>query len=281
MNTLKSFISVVLLAIAVLCGCLPTLSSTSLPQSTVPTVVPSDAKLVCIDLDDGWQDQYTNVLPVLLQYNFKATYGIVAGLIGIGEGVTRHMGEKEIKELAGHGMDIASHSMSHPDLTGSMTDQEIYKGIIGRKEPGGLTDEQLNQEIIVSKKELEKLGIRVRTFIYPYYMGWDDQRVVSYVKRAGYLCARAGIIAGEMYDLLTTDANARYSVPSHTVTNQTLDQFKDIVSKANNRSIVSLTYHHISDVGPAETTTPVANFREQMRYLKEAGFLVVLLPDFF
>ena len=35
----------------------------------------------------------------------------------------------------------------------------------------------------------------------------------------------------------------------------------------------------VADDGPETTSTPVANFREQMAYLKEAGLNVILLPE--
>ena len=52
-----------------------------------------------------------------------------------------------------------------------------------------------------------------------------------------------------------------------------------MVAEASRYSVVSLCYHFVSDNGQAETSTPVKNFGDQMGYLKEAGFTVVLLPD--
>jgi len=52
-----------------------------------------------------------------------------------------------------------------------------------------------------------------------------------------------------------------------------------MVAEASRYSVVSLCYHFISDTGPPESSIPVKNFGDQMGYLKEAGFTVVLLPD--
>jgi len=229
-------------------------------QSLPSTAIDPDAKLVCLFFDDCWHNQYDVALPILLKYDFKATFGVITGSIGTGHALYKYIGEEELKELAEYGMDIGCHSKTHCDLTTN------------------LTDKQLREEIIESKKHLEKLNFKVRTFIYPYFT-WNDD-VLNYVKEAGYVCARSGgHIQREPYDLNTTDPEARYHVGSTPITNQSLDEFKKIVAKASRYSVVSLCYHLISDTGPAKTSTPVQNFCEQMRYLKEAGFTVVLLPD--
>lgn len=243
-----------LLAIVLYTGC-------DNKEKTAPVTVDPDAKLVYLFFDDGWQNQYDMALPILLKYNFKATFGVITSKIGTGEGFWEYMGEKELKKMANYGMDIASHTKTHPHLTANLTDQ------------------QLHEEIINSKKDLEKMGFKVRTFVYPYYE-WDDV-VLNHVREAGYICARGGWPEEEAYDLTTANPDASYHVPTYEITNQNLEVFKSIVGQASRYSVVCLTYHFISDTGPPKTSTPVQNFYEQMRYLKEAGFTVLLLPDLF
>jgi len=252
MKKAKFVVILALLVVMLAAGCQ---KQQSLPS---PTIGP-DAKLVCLFFDDCWQNQYDVALPILLQHDFKATFGVITGVIGTGQDFFKYMGEEELNELAEYDMDIACHTRTHPDLTAN------------------LTDEQLREEIINSKKHLEKLGFEVRTFVYPYFT-WNDD-VVGYVKEAGYIYARSGgHIQREPYDLKAIDPNARYHVGSFPITNQSFDEFKEIVAEASEYLVVCLTYHFISDTGPEETSTPVKNFCEQMRYLKEAGFTVVLLP---
>lgn len=227
--------------------------------SLQPAPISPDAKLVCLFFDDGWQNQYDVALPILLEYDFKATFSVISGEIGHGQGLRKYMGVKELKELAEYGMDIACHTKTHPHLTANLTDQ------------------QLREEIINSKKHLEKMGFKVRTFVYPYYE-WNDV-VLNYVREAGYVCARGGWPEAEAYNLTTTDPETRYHVPSYAITNENIEEFKYILGQASRHSVVCLTYHHISDTAPPEASTPVQGFHEQMRYLKEAGFTIVLLPD--
>jgi peptidoglycan/xylan/chitin deacetylase (PgdA/CDA1 family) len=169
------------------------------------------------------------------------------------------MDVKEIHMLAKQGMDIGSHTKTHVHLTDDLSDQ------------------QLKDELTGSKAHLEKLGFRVRTFVYPY-CEWDE-RVISFVKQAGYTCARGCRWNADFYNLETSDKNARFHVTSRLIAQQDFEQFKSVVEKADNRNVVCLTYHFISDIGPESTSTPVSNFVEQMRYLKENGFIVALLPD--
>lgn len=250
-----------LLSLLAACGCRggqsPEPATTPLP----PVTIPPNAKLVSLFFDDAFLNQYEVAFPVLREHDFQATFGVITGSIGTGHGLWEYMDKKHLKELAGYGMDIASHTRTHPDLTAS------------------LTDEQLRQEIIDSKQELEKMGFKVNTMVYPYYE-WDD-RVVAYVREAGYTCARAGWSREKAYHLSTTDPVARYHVFSWQITSQDMDTFKLYLKEAGPEAMVGLTYHFIADDGPAETSTPVINFKAQMAYLKQAGYTVIPLPDIF
>lgn len=120
------------------------------------------------------------------------------------------------------------------------------------------------------------MGFTIRTFIYPYFE-WNDA-IVTYVKEAGYDCARSGWPESKALNLTTVDSD-RYHVPSYAITQENIDEFKYIVNQAGSHSVICLTYHHISDTAPQETSTPTSNFSEQLRYLKENQFNVVFLPD--
>jgi peptidoglycan/xylan/chitin deacetylase (PgdA/CDA1 family) len=224
-----------------------------------PPILSPDSRLVALYFDDAYLNQYEVALPVLLKYGFRATFGIITGEVGYGENLTRCMGEKELKDLAGYGMEIASHTVTHAHLSGN------------------LTDEQLRREIFDSRKDLEKMGFTVRTMVYPFYE-YND-KVIEYVKEAGYTCARAGWPEQGTYDINTADPLARYHIPSWQISNQDMATFKSIVDRASRTAVVCLVYHFIDDNGPEKTSTRVADFNEQMAYLHDNGFAVVLLPE--
>jgi peptidoglycan/xylan/chitin deacetylase (PgdA/CDA1 family) len=214
---------------------------------------------VALFFDDGWKNQYDEAFPILKEFGFKATFAVITDYIGLDrETFKGRMNHTELKELQNSGMEIASHTKTHPHML-------------------NLTHERLVDEIANSKKALTQLGFNVKTFVYPH--GEWNQTIIGYVKEAGYTYART--IKPEAYTIKNQDANARYHIGSWTITNQTLEEFQKILSNANESTVIVLTYHHITNDGPQETSTPTKNFREQMKYLKENNFQVVLLSELF
>jgi peptidoglycan/xylan/chitin deacetylase (PgdA/CDA1 family) len=248
---------VLLLAAATLWGCQTEIAAVPVPATAI---APGD-RLISLFFDDGFLNQYDIALPVLREYGFRATFSIITGSMGSGHGLWEYMDKKHVRALADSGMNIASHTVHHINLTSN------------------LNDKQRRQEIFDAKKTLEDMGISVTTMVYPFYE-WNPA-VSGLVREAGYTCARAGWSNERAYELATTDPEARYHVFSWQITNQDTDTFKLYLKDAGPDALVGLTYHFIADKGPADTSTPVANFKAQMAYLKEAGYTVVPLPQVF
>ena len=124
-------------------------------------------KAVVLSFDDGWSTQYKYAVPILEKYHFTATFFIITKSIG-----GAYMTWDNLKDLVAHGFDIESHTQTHPKLT-------------------KLNQQKLKDELIGSKKTLEdKLGIKVTTVAYPYYL--QNTNVREAVRYAGYVGARAG-----------------------------------------------------------------------------------------
>ncbi|MDQ3855141.1 MAG: polysaccharide deacetylase family protein [Chloroflexota bacterium] len=120
-------------------------------------------KPVVVTFDDGWAGQW-NAMRELNARGMRGTFFV----LGRGNGLTWY----QLRQMAYRGHEIASHSMSHPWLT-------------------GLSDWQLRYEVAESKRRIEaNVGVRVRYFAYPY--GGVDWRVINAVAAAGY---RGGIHA--------------------------------------------------------------------------------------
>jgi peptidoglycan/xylan/chitin deacetylase (PgdA/CDA1 family) len=64
---------------------------------------------IVITFDDGWYNQQ-NALPALKQYNFKASFNIIAGFPG---NSTSYMNWTNIKNLVKAGHEIGGHTMTH------------------------------------------------------------------------------------------------------------------------------------------------------------------------
>ncbi|GHD99141.1 polysaccharide deacetylase [Streptomyces alanosinicus] len=128
--------------------------------------------LVGLTFDDGYADFVTTALPVLHRWGSGATVFVVAGRLG-GENDWELSGPRkrlltadDIRGLAALGIEIASHGLTHSDLT-------------------RLPDEVLRAEVHGSRALLAELtGQDILGFCYPY--GRLDARVGAVVHGAGY-----------------------------------------------------------------------------------------------
>lgn len=142
------------------------------------TTLPSNPLI--ISFDDGWQSQYQYALPILEKYSMRATFFVYTNVIG----TKYYMTWEEIAALRDAGMEIGSHSLSHPVLTHINNPEK---------------------EIFGSKKVLEDhLKIAITTFAYPF--GQYNAKIVRLVKAAGYLSARGTFLGtvhtrGELFTL--------------------------------------------------------------------------------
>jgi len=114
-------------------------------------------KPIVLTFDDGYQDAYTEAFPILKKYGFCGTFYIIRGYVGD----SNYMNQEQIDELKQAGMEIGSHSLSHPDLSTL-----------------GLDD--VKTQIFDSKKE-------AASFCYP--SGKYNDGVVALIKEAGYSSA--------------------------------------------------------------------------------------------
>ncbi len=128
--------------------------------------IKSSDKPIVFTFDDGYEDFYTDVFPIIKKYNAKATIYVVYNFIGR----PNYMNKEQVQEVIDSGLvELGSHSMNHLNLVSILPQRYSY-------------------EIYTSKKELEKLfKTPVYTFAYPY--GFYNSRLINEVKSAGYSAA--------------------------------------------------------------------------------------------
>ncbi len=124
---------------------------------------PLPQKPVILTFDDGYEDFYTDVFPILRRHNVVVTSYIISGVLGH----KNYMNLQQLKEIALSGLvEIGAHSVHHPNLK-------------------ALPVETVEKEIFESKQMLENaLGIKVVSFAYPYG-GYTDE-AEKLVEKAGY-----------------------------------------------------------------------------------------------
>ncbi len=135
-------------------------------------------KPIIITFDDGYEDFYTDVLPILKKYNVKATAYIVAGVVGR----LNYMSRDEIRKAKESGLvEIGAHSMYHRYLK-------------------GLSYNEAKFEIEQSKINLEnEFGVKVISFAYPY--GAFDKQAIKLVQDAGFKTAASTVPGIDVSDL--------------------------------------------------------------------------------
>lgn len=83
-------------------------------------------KPVLLTFDDGYAGNYTNLFPLLKEFNMKATVFVITGMLGD----ENYLTEEQVKEMSDSGLvDIQSHTVDHYELaTLSAEDQEYQLG---------------------------------------------------------------------------------------------------------------------------------------------------------
>ena len=147
--------------------------------------------LVGLTFDDGYEDFLHTALPILEKLAFSATVFVVAGMLGQ-ENSWEHrggpkprlrlLGVRGVREVQERGMEIGSHTLTHPRL--SRLDRRV-----------------LVREVSESRQILSGiLGTPVDGFCHPY--GDLDSAAVQVVRETGYAyaCATKKRVENTVYD---------------------------------------------------------------------------------
>lgn len=135
-----------------------------------------DASRVILVFDDGFEDFYNEAFPLLKKYEQKATVYPVAK--SINENFSwdlyserNHLTKEQLQEISQYGIEIGSHTLTHPDLT---------------RIP--LID--LEKELVESKKIIEDTICKpISSLSFPFG-SWNDN-IWKLALKAGYTSASA------------------------------------------------------------------------------------------
>jgi len=270
-------------------------SNSGSPSNAGSSVVnTSKNKVVMINFDDGYKSQYLYAKPILDQYGYKASFFIPCAKM---QTEPKWLTWGQITALKNDGMDIESHTMTHahlPDLLNS-TDRLTY-------------------EIGFAKRCLANHGFNTTIFGYPLNLGSENPIIVNLVAKY-YNIARSGTrplmllsckgFEGDpQIDCRTyypdgplTYAN-RYDIRSesfyHISNNQNFspsEMFQKFVQRMNSQipynrdgkinAIPIVVYHNltnnINDYNSMASTITVDLFAQEMKYLHDNGFKVLVL----
>jgi peptidoglycan/xylan/chitin deacetylase (PgdA/CDA1 family) len=128
---------------------------------------PLPEKPIVLTFDDGYKDAFTVAFPLLKKYGFTGTFFIFTEPINAEN--RDYLSWRDVELMSAAGMEIGSHSHSHPDLRGRPR-------------------EFLVREIVDTRAEIEAhIHQPVLSFCYP--SGMYDSQVIQAVNEAGYWAA--------------------------------------------------------------------------------------------
>lgn len=120
------------------------------------------SKTIMISFDDGTEDHYSIVYPLLKRYGFKGIFFVITKYIDH----SGSLSSQQIAEMSHGGMEIGSHSYSHP-LLDDLRYNEVYK------------------ELELSKDQLRKVcGKGIVSFAPPG--GWYNSDTLKAAHEVGY-----------------------------------------------------------------------------------------------
>lgn len=147
-------------------------------------VVRADGRVLHVTFDDAYRSVATNAVPILERLRIPSTIfacthfasaGSALDVPELADQLAANRREMEtldwdrLRELSEGGVEVGSHTVSHPHLT-------------------QLTDAELEAQLVDSRRAMEdQLGRRCRFLAYPF--GQDDPRVHRAAAAAGYEAA--------------------------------------------------------------------------------------------
>ncbi len=198
----------------------------------LPALKGGKKAIVSLSFDDGYLDHYTQAVPILDSFGMKGTFYIITEKMKTAD--SGYLDTDKVLGLYQRGHEIGSHSVNHPYV---------------------MTYGWNAWQVKSSKTDLEKLGIVVTSFAYPY--GRSNFFYRKKVQASGFTNARA---VGGRFNGATTD---QYRLGSRFVNrNTTLEEVRGWISEAEQKGYwLILCFHRVSEGLPDEWGCTPAQLR--------------------
>jgi peptidoglycan/xylan/chitin deacetylase (PgdA/CDA1 family) len=251
-------------------------------------------KVVMINFDDGYKSQFLYAKPVLDQYGFKASFFIPCAKM---QTEPKWLTWQQITTLKDDGMDIESHTMTHAHLPDLLA-----------------FPDRLTYEIGFAKQCLANHGFNTTIFGYPLNLGSENPTIVNLVAKY-YNLARSGAAPlmflnckgfandsqgdcrtygpdGKLNYANRYDIRSRSFFHIHNGQNfSPSEMFQQFIQRMNSQipynsnekinAIPIIVYHdltyNIQDYNAIASTITVPLFVQEMQYLYDNGFKVLVL----
>jgi peptidoglycan/xylan/chitin deacetylase (PgdA/CDA1 family) len=218
----------------------------------IPAAQAAPGGMISVTFDDGWTSQSDNALPILNKYAIPATMYIISGSV---DDAPTYMTQAQIKAFANRGDEIASHTVTHVDLTAPTT-----------------TPAQVTTELSQSKATLQQMfgPSAAIDFASPYgaYNATTTAAVKTYYSTQRNTDEGFNAKAGfDPYNILVQ--NVVSTTPDATVQGW-------ITSAKTNGTWLVLVYHEVgANIGGDIYNTPTASLDAHMAAVKNSGLALV------
>lgn len=215
------------------------------------TPLPLNRGIVSVTFDDGWTNQHTNALPLLKKYGLPSTFYIISGEL---TDQPDYMSVAQIKDLQNAGAEIASHSVTHPDLT-------------------TVSQTQLVQEMSQSQATLQgSFGGSITDFAYPFGAYNANTLAVGKQYYQSQRSVNQGFNTRDNWDITQLKI---YEVDSNISQAQVQGWIQAAIAQ---KSWLILVYHEIA-VTPTDPTdalydTQPSDLDAELGYIKTSGVTV-------
>ena len=207
--------------------------------------------MITLVYDDGFKSDFDNALPLHLEFNLQAGFAIIATRTLNKRYWQGYMEPWQVAEAANQGVEICSHSYTHPHLT-------------------EVNDQRLDFELRQSKQELENItGRAVKAFCVPFSN--SDARVIEAAEKY-YSTVR---VKGKKFTPVAPKGDDRIVYSFGLTKDSTFQEVKDIIDKAvAEKAWVTLMLHGVVPQPYAEQREYEIDkglLREILTYIKGIG----------
>lgn len=126
------------------------------------------AKPIILTFDDGYEDNFTNVTPIVNKHHMKATFFIISNYINKND----YINWAQLKQLQNDNIEIGCHTANHLPLT-------------------TLSAAQIQNEVKLSKLLMEWNGLKT-IFFFSYPNGMYNNTAIQALQQNNYLAAVTG-----------------------------------------------------------------------------------------
>lgn len=213
----------------------------------IPQVQPKEG-LVSFTFDDGLLNYYTKVYPAM---KLRGINGTIYAMANWTEDGARFEGNPlipfpQLYEMQQNGWEIASHGVAHKRMT-------------------NLSDEELEEELSLSKKILEENGLDIVSFAFPF--GHFDDKSVEEAKKY-YITARPLLLGyNEKGNIDWFKLRSRWVMNTHSP-----EEVCGWISYAKERDYwLILTFHNIEENKLTKWEMSLSDFNEILNCTLEIG----------